>query len=315
MTSRMRIYFTCLVGAMAGLVCWGIVIVLTKYGLFPQIVNYQDFLNMTLLGGAIGGLVVGFSDYWAEGAVLPLWVASGVAVGLFVGFLGALFMVAVAPLLPEAMGMWRQVLPWALAGQLIGFGVGIRWFAINRHTPLLATLGGMLGAAVGGLIFAAFSSSDSGGFVQATAFVLTGVGITTGITVAPQLFSVGVIQFVSSTDPKTYGKARGHEWSLQEGDKLLVGSLSGQHTNTMMRREVELFLSDSAVAQRHAYIFAQNGAFFIQNHDDNMGENGMPLQPLSVWDRPVVGVQELKNGDMVTIGMTLLRFNTKKRRH
>jgi hypothetical protein len=315
MTSRMRIYYMCLVGAMAGLVCWGLVVILTKYGLFPKLASYPDLLNMTLLGGIIGGLVVGFSDYWAEGAVLPLWVASGVAVGLFVGFVGAYFMTVVAPLLPEGMGIWRGALPWALAGELIGFGVGMRWFAVNRHTPLLATLGGLCGAAIGGLIFTAFSSSDSGDFVQATAFVLTGIGITTGITIAPQLFSVGVIQFVSSTDPKAYSKARGHEWSIQEGDKLLVGSLSGQNTNTMMRREVELFLSDSAVAQRHAYIFAQNGAFFIQSHDDNVDEGGMPLQPLSVWERPVVGIQELKDGDMINIGMTLLRFNTKKKRH
>jgi hypothetical protein len=315
MTSRMRIYYTCLVGALAGLVCWGIVVILTNYGLFPGIGDYQDFLNMTLLGGAIGGLVVGFSDYWAEGSVLPGWVASGVVVGLFVGLLGAFFMVGIAPLLPDGMGIWRRVLPWALAGELIGFGVGMRWFAINRHTPLLATLGGMIGAALGGLIFTAFSSSGSSGFVQATAFVLTGVGITTGITLAPQLFSMGVIQFVSSTDPKAYSKARGHEWSLQEGDKLLIGSLSGQNTNTMMRREVELFLSDSLVAARHAYIFAQNGSFFIQNHDDNVAEGGMPHQPLSIWDQPVVGIQRLKDGDMITVGMTMLRFHTKKRRH
>jgi len=229
--------------------------------------------------------------------------------------LGAFFMTAIAPILPEGMGVWRRALPWALGGELIGFGVGMRWFAINRHTPLLATFGGMIGATAGGLVFTAFASSDSGGFVQATAFVLTGVGITTGITVAPQLLSVGVIQFVSSTDPKAYSKARGREWNIQEGDKLLLGSLSGQNTNTMMRREVELFLSDSAVAPRHAYIFAQNGSFFVQNHDDNVGEGGMPLQPLSVWDQPVMGVQELKDGDMITIGMTLLRFNTKKRRH
>ena len=83
----------------------------------------------------------------------------------------------------------------------------------------------------------------------------------------------------------------------------------------MMRREVELYLSDYAVAPRHAYIFSQNGAFFIQNHDENIGAGDMPVKPLSLWDRPVIGIQELKDGDMITVGMTILRFNTKRRRH
>jgi hypothetical protein len=314
MTSQMRVYYMALVGGIAGLTCWSIV-TLAQY-LLPKQAGDPFFSNpftMGILGAALGALAVAFSDRWTEDQVLPSWVLAGMGIGLLMGVLGGLLATPIQTLIGRRALFIGQVLPWVLAGEFIGFGVGIRWVGVSRHRPLIAMFGGMVGATIGGLLFDLSgrilpAATD---FTQASAFVLTGVGITCGITLAPALLSDGIIRFVSSGDPRAQNKLRGAEWLIRDGDRILVGS---HQTRTIYRKEVELFLADSTVAPRHAYFFAEKGAFYIENHPENTGPQGLPLQPLLVGDREVIGIRKLIPGEIITLGSTQLRFQTKSRR-
>jgi hypothetical protein len=120
---------------------------------------------------------------------------------------------------------------------------------------------------------------------------------------------------VSSGDPRAqnkYGSPR-QEWVVQEGDRLVIGSKSASASATMYRQDVQIYVPDAMVAPRHAILFAAKKRFFIQLHPDNTGPHGQPLEALQVGDANVVGTREIRNGDELAVGQTLLRFVTKRK--
>ena len=102
---------------------------------------------------------------------------------------------------------------------------------------------------------------------------------------------------------------------IREGDRLLIGNLPAASTVTIFRKEVDLFLSDSEVAHRHAYILCQNGRYYVETHPDNVGPQGQAIKPLEIWDRPVMGIHEIHSGDLILVGQTQLRFEKRHRRN
>src|SRR6185295_13356256 len=223
MTTRMRIYFMALVGGVAGLTCWCIVTI-TGYFLYlvPRLgqPDIFDTFTMTILGGTLGALAVAFSDRWTEDEVIPSWILAGMGIGLLMGLLGGLLAKPIQTLIGAHAPLAGRVLTWSLAGELIGFGAGIRWIGVNRNRLLIAMFGGMAGATIGGFFFDLSGRilPQAADFTQASAFVLTGVGITCGITLAPALLSDGVIRFLSSADPRAQNKLKKAEWLLRDGD-------------------------------------------------------------------------------------------------
>jgi hypothetical protein len=203
-------------------------------------------------------------------------------------------------------------LPWMIAGGLIGLVTGLRWASANPLRALHALLGGLLGGTFGGLVITLFPRQE---IFQALAFMLTGTGITLGVTLAPVLLSDGVLQFVSSGDPRAqnkYGSPR-QEWFIQEGDRLVIGSQSSSNTMTMYAQDVQVYIPDAMVGPRHAILFAKKKRFFVQLHPENAGPQGRPIDSLQVGDVDIVGTRELRNGDEVVVGQTLLRFITKRK--
>ena len=58
-----NLYFMGLVGALAGLICWGIVVWIPEAVSIPQELFWLvDLTQLTVLGALIGGMTVGFSD-------------------------------------------------------------------------------------------------------------------------------------------------------------------------------------------------------------------------------------------------------------
>jgi hypothetical protein len=201
---------------------------------------------------------------------------------------------------------------WLTAGGLIGLVTGLRWAGANPLRAIHAFIGGLVGGLLGGLVVALGPNNE---FFQALAYMVTGTGITLGVTLAPVLLSDGVLVFVSSADPRAqnkYGSPR-QEWLVQDGDKLVIGSQSASASATMYRQDVQIYLPDAMVAPRHALLFAAKKRFFIQLHPDNIGQQGQPLDPLQLGDANVVGTMELRNGDELVVGQTLLRFTTKRK--
>jgi hypothetical protein len=318
MNLKQTVYFMALVGAIAGLCCWTTQIWLSDYlvGNQERIWLYVA-LSATLMGTFIGGMTVGFADHWTSDKVVPSWVLIGVVLGGIAGFLSGLMYIPLEARVVRAnpgqvAAVIGRSLIWLIAGGMIGLVTGLRWVGANPLRAVHALIGGLLGGALGGLVVALGTSQE---FFQALAYMLTGMGITLGVTLAPVLLSDGVLRFVSSGDPRAqnkYGSPR-QEWVIQDGDHLVIGSQSADMSSTMWTQEVQIYIPDAMVGPRHAVMFSKKKRFFLQLHPDNAGPQGQPLEPLQIGDANVVGTRELRNGDEIVVGQTLLRFTTKRK--
>jgi pSer/pThr/pTyr-binding forkhead associated (FHA) protein len=103
------------------------------------------------------------------------------------------------------------------------------------------------------------------------------------------------------------------EWELQDGENKLAGSLGADLSMSRFGPEVQIFIPDALVSPRHAFIIGRNGQFFVQQHPENRGRQGQPLNPLQVGGQDVIGERQLRHGDNIVIGQTLLRFETRKK--
>lgn len=302
-----------LVGALAGLTSWVFMVVLLR--IFPDLgqSTFLDLLNLSLLGMFICGLSVAFNDYWSDGEYQILWIAVGAFLGMAIGLVSGLGAVAIQSQFGARFPLASRLIPWTLAGALIGFGAGARWFKVNVFRPTMATLGGMVGAAFGGMVFTIFGQVFSGvtDFVQATAFILTGVGITTGVTLAPNLMVDGMIRFVASQDRATRERCQASEWPLRHGDRLLIGRLSLHESRHWYGKEVSIYLPDREVSERHAYVVGAGDRYFIE--DVEVPARMRSAKVLQVNGQPVRGSHDLRHGDTITIGRTQLRFEARSR--
>jgi MFS family permease len=316
MSLKQTVYFMTLVGAMAGLCCWflqaGIADLLTGMGQ-----AFQNIITGSLMGALIGGLTVGFADHWGSDRVVVKWVVAGVVLGALAGLVGGLLYLPILSTLmrPNESGIGQAVgrpMNWLIAGGLIGLVTGLRWFGINRLRSVHALLGGLIGGALGGVVFTFLGSF--GETFQAISYMLTGMGITCGVTLAPVLLRDGVLQFISSADPRAqnkYGSPQ-QEWVVQDGDRFTIGSQGSDRNMTMYARPVDIYIPDAMVAKRHAVMFAKAKTFYIQQHPENVGPQGQPLSPLQVNNANVSGTRELRAGDEIIMGQTLLRFYSKR---
>ncbi len=296
-----------LVGGMAGLFSWAVL------SLISVVLQHlppwaPDMIASSTLGAFIGGLTVGFTDHWSGSRVMPRWVISGTAIGLLAGFAAGLIQIPLTMHLSEQAAVLTRVIIWMLAGSLIGLGLGLRWVTVNRARAAHAFTGGLLGGAVGGLLFALATSMSY--LTHALAFVLTGVGICFGITLAPILLREGCLRFVSSGDARAQSKLgrAGKEWEVQPGDSYVIGSKSQDLTRTRYQPEIQVFIPDAAIAPRHAILFGHEGRFYITRHPDIAGEAGRARYVLRVRGNSISGKQELGDSDDILIGRTALEF-------
>lgn len=303
-----------LVGALAGLICWGMAVWIPEAVSLPQEFFWViDLVHLTLLGALIGGMTVGFSDHWSGEKVFLRWLAMGTAMGLLFGGIAAVF----AALLPRywttTSGWGERVLGWTLAGSLIGLGIGLRWSNVNKWRALHACFGGGAGGLLGGMLFASMGSHEADLF-QAAGLMFTGMGISCGVTAAPVLMRQGTLQFIRSNDPRTerkYAKQR-KTWELQKGDRYMLGSLGADKTATLYSQEIQVFLPDKAVAPRHAILTGRNGHFYIERHPESVDPQGFFSYTLQVRGGEIKGTQVLQSGDQILIGGTWLRFQSNR---
>ena len=314
MSLKQTVYFMALVGAMAGLACWALQSWISD---FAQLTQAQFSVVVTaIMGALIGGLTVGFADKWTSDRVVARWVAVGVLLGTIAGLVGGLVYLPILSGIMQSNSstlslMLGRPLTWLIVGGFIGLVTGLRWFGVNRFRCVHALLGGLVGGGIGGLLFTFLGSNL---FFQALAFMISGMGITLGVTLAPVLLRDGVLQFISSADPRAqnkYGSPQ-QEWVVQEGDRFIIGSQGSDKNMTLYARPVDIYIPDAMVAKRHAALFAKSKRFYIQQHPENVGPQGQPLSPLQVNSMNVTSTKELRDQDEIVVGQTLLRFSSRK---
>jgi hypothetical protein len=318
MNLKQTVYFMALVGALAGLVAWILQIwvldQLTAFKIEVSQETVQVFVTV-ITGALIGGLTVGFADHWTAERVVAHWVAAGAVLGAIAGAASSLLYGPMLRIMQASSSspaaLLGRPLTWLVTGGLIGLVTGLRWFKINRLRAIHALLGGLIGGGVGGVLFTFLGEVD---FFQALAYMVTGTGITLGVTLAPVLMRDGVLQFISSADARAqnkYGSPQ-QEWVIQEGDRFVIGSQGTERGMTMYARPVDVYIPDALIGRRHAVLFAKNKRFYIQHHSDNIGPQGQALTVLQVNRSNVATTRELRSGDDLLLGQTLLRFYSRK---
>jgi hypothetical protein len=314
MSLDQSLYFMSLVGGMAGLFSWALSTLATSLIGIQQTPWWSDLFSAIILGGFIGGFTVGFSDRWSGNRVLGRWIVSGALIGMSAGLIAGLIQIPITKRLAENYPVLARLITWTIAGSLIGFGLGLRWISVNRLRAAHALVGGLIGGAAGGAIFASLGSSIPD-LSLALGFVFTGVGISFGITFAPILLRDGLIQFISSSDPRAqskYGRSR-KQWEVQDGDSYVIGSQTQGSSQTRYRPEIEIFIPDAAIAPRHARLYGKEGRFYLARHTDAAGQAGLARYALRVGGKTVSGFQELHDSDDILIGRTALSFVAKRK--
>lgn len=316
MSLNQSLYFMSLVGGMAGLFAWAMSSIALSLLEFSEYNWVSDMVAAVVLGGLLGGMIVGFSDHWSGNRATARWVVSGALIGIAAGAIAGAVTIPVSHALSGQHPILSRVISWVCAGSLIGLGLGLRWIAVNRARAAHAFLGGVAGGAIGGLMFAGFGSRVPD-LSQAMSFVLTGVGISLGVTLAPILLRDAVLEFISSGDPRAhskFGRTR-KQWELQDGDSYVIGSQSQDASQTRYRPGVEIYVPDAAIAPHHARLYARDGRFFIARHPDVAGQAGLARFVLRVRGRTVAAAHELRDSDDILIGRTALLFTAKHKSH
>jgi outer membrane lipoprotein SlyB len=177
-------------------------------------------------------------------------------------------------------GFAADALSWLISGALIGFGISLRWWKVNRSRVFNGLLGGMAGGVVGGLAYLLLANLIGGGNSQAIGMALAGLGITTFISLAPILTRQGMLEFVNSADAATqkrYKQSR-KQWEIHNGEKYVIGRLSASQSTTMLSPELQIYIPDSLVEPRHAILLSRDRRFYIEPHPSitlNAGKGGM----------------------------------------
>ncbi len=260
---KQTVYFMTLVGGIAGLACW---FVLSLIVLVSPVLN-RDSVNYPLLGAFIGGLSVGFNDHWLGDRVVGRFVVVGVVVGILAGAIGGL----VAWPIGDNFGQYQlfaRALAWMIAGALIGFAIGLRWYFVNKSRVLHGLMGGLFGGLLGGMAQASLIKLIGGPPAQALGLMLTGAGIGCAISLAPILLRQGILEFDTSSDLnvlRKYAQNR-KEWDLHDGGKYIIGSLGPSHSQTIFTPEVQIFVPDKLVTQRHAILLSKRGRYYLEPH-------------------------------------------------
>jgi len=312
MSLYQTLYFMSLVGGTAGLLSW-VLTALVSAVVPGQAVWMADLIATTILGGFIGAFTVAFSDRWSGNRVVTRWVVSGALIGITAGLIAGLVQIPITTRLGATAPVLTRLVAWMLAGSFIGTGLGLRWAQVNRARVAHAAAGGLIGGLLGGMVFVGLGPVIPD-LSQALGFVSVGVGICFGVTVAPILLRDGILQFVSSGDPRAQGKfGRTHkEWELQQGDSYVIGSQNQDFSVSRYRPDIDIFIPDAAIAARHAILFGKEGRFYLARHPSSTDQAALARFPLRVRGKTVVTSLELRDSDDVMVGRTALKFVTKK---
>ena len=311
MSLYQTLYFMSIVGGIAGVAAWSLVNLIGA-ALPNQAEQWvSDLIAVCALGALIGGLTVGFSDRWSGNRVSWRWICSGSMIGLLAGFLAGCVQMPITSRLGLQSPILNRLIAWMLAGSMIGLGLGLRW-ASNRNRVLYTTAGGLLGGMLGGFVFSGLHGVIPD-LSQAIGYMAVGVGICFGVTLAPILLRDGVLQFISSGDPRAqmkFGLGK-KQWELSHGGSYLIGSESGALSRTMYKPGLEIFLPDAMVAAHHAILFSKQGRFFIGRHPSASTPAALARYVVRVRGESVINTRELHHSDDLLIGRTALRFSAK----
>jgi hypothetical protein len=275
--SRERLVLFAGAGLLGGLAGWAAADPLAAVG--------NVYLRALLLGavigvfvgafiGAIEGLSVGHRSQTSQGVKL-----GGVA-GLAGGGIGLLMGELAFGLFG---GLGGRIIGWGVFGVAVGLGAG--WVGHSFARLRNGGIGGFLGGAIGGALYQIVTALLPQTAGRGLALALLGAIIGLGIGLVSEIFKRGWFMVIRS---QSRNAREGKEYPLVKA-KTTIGRAE--------ENDVGLF-GDSAIANFHAVVERQKGKFLLARGEGQVRVNHQPVT------QPV----QLKNGDRVEIGGTLLLF-------
>ncbi len=275
--SRERLVLFTGAGLLGGIAGWAAAEPLAAVGK----VYLRDFLFGAMIGvfvcafiGAIEGLSTGHKNQTWQGVKLgSLAGLIGGASGLLIGELAfGLF-----------GGLGGRIVGWGVFGVAAGLGAG--WVGHSVARLRNGGIGGFLGGAVGGMLYQIVTALLPQTAGRGLALALLGAMIGLGIGLVSEILKRGWLMVIRS---QSRNAREGKEYPLVKA-KTLIGRAE--------ESDVGLF-GDQSVANRHAVVERQKGKFFLARGEGQVRVNQQPVT------QPV----QLKNGDRVEVGGTLLLF-------
>ena len=287
MSLKRLIYYSAIVGGWSAFFGWLVAELLLNRGrsdggllsvvLTCGLVGAAIGAGLNLLAGAVGGRLGG-----QLGRVVPGLVAGGVG-GAIGGLLGNI--------LYEALG-----LPRAVGWMIMGAGIGVVEGLYERSPAKLRNglIGGAVGGLVGGFLFdpiVRFIASSSGMSGRATAFVILGLFIGMLIGLVKVVFREAWLTVLDGYRP---------------GRQLILAA----PTTVLGRAEYAALAfsgkSDDVVDMEHARVVrTTDGRFALE---DNGSRHGTFLN-----GKPVHGIVNLNDGDVIKLGVNSIRFSERHR--
>ncbi len=275
--SRERLVLFTGAGLLGGIAGWAAAEPLAAVG--------NVYLRALLLGALIGVFVsafIGAIEGLSAGHKNQTW--QGVKLGSLAGLLGGASGLLIGELTFELSGgMGGRIVSWGVFGLAAGLGAG--W--VGRSVARLRNggIGGFLGGAVGGMLYQIVTALLPQTAGRGLALALLGAMIGLGIGLVSEILKRGWLMVVRS---QSRNAREGKEYPLVK-TKTTIGRAE--------ESDVGLF-GDQSVANRHAVVERQKGKFFVARGEGQVRVNQQPVT------QPV----QLKNGDRVEVGGTLLLF-------
>ncbi len=307
------LYFSTLVGITGGLLAAVAGLLLAVPFADSGLRFLPDLLNLLPFGMLVAVLLFVHFDRVLLGKLRGASIGYGLLFGGVAGLLASLLAFGLRRGIADTSPALYRLAVWTLCFSLIGLGIGLRWVQSNRARVFHAYAGSLTGGLLGGLMFVFFAPHVSAG-VSVAGLMMAGAGTGFGAGIAPVLVREGLLRFISSGDARAQnklGKSRAF-WDLDVEESYVLGSASTAQNGTKFQQGADIWLPDTAIAPRHAVVFARDGRYFIARHPDAGGPEGIAKYVLRIKGKTVVSSQELQPADDVLIGRTALRFESRK---
>lgn len=268
------------------------------YQLRGSAILIESSLFSAVIGGGIGSMMgIGEGIYYGSKGKAVKYGFIGLGIALLIGFGGGfLGQLSYSSLLEDATQYTSEIyfgfvraIGWAIIGAGVGIAAGL--IRPEKMRIINCLLGGVIGGFIGGFLFNYIDDAVSTGEAN-SGIVARGIGIVImGILIG---FGIGLLeQFAKAAWLKVVrGEFEGKEYLVFQG----ITSIGNSGKNT-----IALF-KDKLVAPKHCDIVQEGNKYVLVDKGSPSGTlvNGMRVT------RHV-----LRRGDSISIGNSVLIFNTK----
>lgn len=263
--------------------------------IIKQAVRISTALFSAMIAGSVGMLLgVGEGIYYGSKDNAVKYGAIGIGVSVALGFVSGyiaqwLYSGLISDYASDFYSAFVRGIGWAIMGAGVGLAVGL--IKPEKKRLLFCLFGGLGGGFFGGFLFDYVNEifntgyNDTGTFARAIAIVIMGVLIGLGIGLLEQYAKQAWLKVIR-------GEFEGKEYLVFSG----TTSIGNNGKNTIV------LFKDKLVGPNHCDIILEGNKYVLIDKGTPMGTivNGMRVQ------RHI-----LKNGDAVSIGNSVLVFNTK----